>query len=82
LIVWFAGVGGLSTPPGRLQFVPLIAVAPDEPAQFRTAPPACSTPVPVRTFAFFHCYTPADIKTAYGVDKFHAEGTTGGGKRL
>ena len=82
LIVSFTGAGGLSTSPGRLQFVPLIAVAPDEPAQFETAPPACTTPAPVHTFAFFHCYTPADIKAAYGVDRLHAEGTTGKGQTI
>jgi subtilase family serine protease len=82
LIVLFTGAGGLFTPPGRLQFVPLIAVAPDEPAQFGAAPPACSTPAPVHTFAFFHCYTPADIRAAYGVDRLHAEGTTGKGQTI
>ncbi len=82
LIIWFTGAGGLSPSPGRLQFVPLIAVAPDEPAQFETAPPACTTPAPVHTFAFFHCYTPTDIHTAYGVNRLHAEGTTGKGQTI
>ncbi len=82
LIVGLAGMGGLSRSPGGLQFVPLIAVAPDEPAQFEAATPACTTPAPLHTFAFFHCYTPADIKTAYGVARLHAEGTTGKGQTI
>jgi subtilase family serine protease len=82
LIVGLAGMGGLSRSPGGLQFVPLIAVAPDEPAQFEAATPACTTPAPVHTFAFFHCYTPADIQTAYGVARLHAEGTTGKGQTI
>ncbi len=65
-----------------LEFVPLILVAPEEPARLGTAPPACTTPVPVRTFAFFHCYTPADIMAAYGVDQLHAEGITGNGQTI
>ncbi len=83
LVAWFAGVGGPSTfSPVRLQFVPLIAVAPDEPTRFGTATPACTTPAPVRTSAFVHCYTPTDIKTAYGVERLHAEGTTGKGQTI
>src|SRR2546425_1322776 len=83
LVAWFAGVGGLSmSSPAGLQFVPLIAVAPDEPTRFGAASPACTTPAPVRTSAFVHCYTPTDIKTAYGVNGLHAEGTTGTGQTI
>ncbi len=67
---------------GSLEFVPLVLVAPREPARFGTAPPACTTPAPVSTFAFFHCYTPADITAAYGVDQLHAEGITGKGQTI
>ena len=71
----------MSSPAG-LQFVPLIAVAPDEPTRFGAASPACTTPAPVRTSAFVHCYTPTDIETAYGVDGLHTEGTTGTGQTI
>jgi len=33
------------------------------------APAACVTPPPVVTSAFIHCYTPAQIRAAYGVDQ-------------
>src|SRR6266568_2332924 len=33
------------------------------------APAACVTPPPVVTSAFIHCYTPAQIRAAYGVDR-------------
>jgi len=64
-----------------LQFVPLVQVAPDDTTQV-TGPPACTSPAPVHTSAFFHCYTPSDIYKAYGVDKLHAEGLTGKGETI
>jgi len=36
----------------------------------------------VFTYAFFHCYTPADIAAAYGVDKVHSQGLTGAGQTI
>lgn len=68
--------------PSSLQFVPLIAVAPDEPQQVAGTPPACTSPAPVHTYAFFHCYTPDDIAKAYGVDQLHANGITGKGETI
>jgi subtilase family serine protease len=34
--------------------------------------PACTSPAPVHTYAFFHCYTPGNIAAAYGLDKFRS----------
>src|SRR5256712_11780072 len=65
-----------------LQFVPLIAVAPDDPAGLTTASPACISPTPVHTYAFFHCYTPSDIYAAYNIAKLHAQGITGKGQTI
>ncbi len=65
-----------------LQFVPLVSVAPDDAAGSAVASPACTTPAPVRTSMFFHCYTPSDIAAAYGVDRLHDEGTTGKGQTI
>ncbi len=65
-----------------LQFVPLIAVAPDDPAGFTTSNPACVSPAPVHTSAFIHCYTPSDIYAAYNVAKLHAQGITGKGQTI
>ncbi len=65
-----------------LQFVPLVAVAPDDPAGLTTSSPACTTPAPVRTSAFIHCYTPSDIYAAYNVAKLHAQGITGKGQTI
>jgi len=36
----------------------------------------------VHTSAFFHCYTPADIYAAYGVDKVHTAGLRGKGQTI
>ena len=70
--------------PGQigLQFVPLIVVAPDDPATSASGPPACTSPAPIHTSASFHCYTPSQIYAAYGVDALHAEGLTGAGETI
>src|SRR5438132_1187528 len=65
-----------------LQFVPLIANAPDDPAGLTTTSPACISPAPVHTYAFFHCYTPSDIYAAYNIAKLHAQGITGKGQTI
>ncbi|HET8529224.1 MAG TPA: S53 family peptidase [Gaiellaceae bacterium] len=31
--------------------------------------PACTSPPPVHTYAWLHCYSPAQIRAAYGVDR-------------
>src|ERR671927_55764 len=31
--------------------------------------PACTSPEPVHTYAWIHCYTPQQIRAAYGVDR-------------
>ncbi len=64
------------------QFVPLVAVAPDDPAGFTVTNPACVSPAPVRTSAFIHCYAPSDIYAAYNVAKLHQQGITGKGQTI
>ncbi len=75
-------IGSLAVARGNLEFVPLISVAPDQPVTLGADPPACTTPSPVVTFALFHCYTPAEMAGAYGVDILHAEGVTGKGQTI
>lgn len=79
------GLGALAAQPvaaaSPLQFVPLVVMAPDDPAGGGGAP-ACTSPAPVHTSASFHCYTPADIYAAYGVDAVHAAGLTGKGQTI
>ena len=65
-----------------LQFVPLIVVAPDEPQGVTTGTNACTTPAPVFTSAFVHCYTPSNIYAAYGVEPVHAAKITGTGQTI
>ncbi len=68
--------------PAGLEFVPMAVLAPDDPAGFAVTTPACTSPAPVHTYAFFHCYTPADMTAAYGVDALHAQGITGNGETI
>ena len=72
----------LLTPPRNLEFVPLVQIAPDDPADVTATAPACVSPSPVRTSALNHCYTPAQIYAAYGVDKLHKKGITGKGQTI
>src|SRR6266851_876044 len=73
---------GPAMPANPLEFVPLVAVAPDDPPGTTNATPACTSPAPVHTSASFHCYTPADIYAAYGVDAVHRKGLTGKGQTI
>jgi subtilase family serine protease len=79
-----AAVSMAGSPTSRriLQFVPLIAVAPDEPDQAAVTSPACTTPAPVFKSAFVHCYTPSNIYAAYGVDALHSAGHKGAGQTI
>ncbi len=65
-----------------LQFAPLVEVAPDDATNTTSGPFACTSPAPVHTSKFFHCYTPKDIYSAYGVDKLRAAGLTGKGETI
>jgi subtilase family serine protease len=67
---------------GGLQFAPLVQVAPDDNSAPTSGPFACVSPAPVHTSAHFHCYTPAQITAAYGVDALHTAGWTGTGQTI
>jgi len=67
---------------GGLEFVPLIAVAPDDPKPSQSDSSACTTPDPVITYQLYHCYTPSDILSAYDVQRLHDAGITGKGQTI
>lgn len=71
-----------ATSSSTLQFVPTIQLAPESSFNTASGSAACTTPAPVIHNASFHCYTPADIYAAYGVDKLHADGITGKGETI
>jgi len=79
-----AGLFTLAAAPvtAGLQFVPLIQVAPDDNTNATGPSDACTSPAPIHTSAFFHCYTPAEMAAAYGVDTLHGEGITGQGQTI
>jgi subtilase family serine protease len=52
---------------GRQRLVPLAIEAPDTPTTPASGAPACTSPAPVHTYAYEHCYTPSDIRSAYDV---------------
>jgi subtilase family serine protease len=65
-----------------LQLAPLIVMAPDDNQTPTAGPFACVDPDGNPRSTAFHCYTPADIYSAYGVDALHAEGTDGAGETI
>jgi subtilase family serine protease len=52
--------------------------APDSAAGAAASTPTCVTPAPVHVYAVYHCYTPQDMRAAYGVDAL-GDPTTGTG---
>src|SRR2546428_13823393 len=67
------GAAGMRAAVGSLEFIPLIAVGPDDPQQVASTPPACTSPAPVPTYAFYHCYTPDQMAAASAVDPVDAD---------
>jgi subtilase family serine protease len=67
---------------GNIQFTPLVLLAPDDSQYPTQGPYACTTPTPIRHSTSFHCYNPANITKAYGVDQLHAAGLTGTGETI
>jgi len=65
-----------------LEFAPLIVLAPDDNQKPAVGPFACVDPDGNPRSTVFHCYTPANIYAAYGVDALHTEGTTGKGQTI
>src|SRR6266851_8002181 len=61
--------GGAPAASSAVTFVPLAVVAPESPADAAPGVKACTSPAPVHTYTFFHCYAPSQIAAAYGVDK-------------
>jgi subtilase family serine protease len=70
--------GAVAQAPSLIAF-PRIVEAPDTTTAADAGPYACTTPMPIHTYKNFHCYSPADIMAAYGVDKVHALGNAGMG---
>src|SRR5260370_11910280 len=79
--VLLASMGGGAPAAASAIFVPLAVDAPESPVVAQ-ATPACTSPAPVHTSGSFHCYTPADISAAYGVDKIHATANFGQGQTI
>jgi subtilase family serine protease len=53
--------------------------APDRPGgESQSGTPYCTSPPPVHTYDWLHCYTPQDIRSAYGVDAL-GDPSTGAG---
>lgn len=66
----------------NLEFAPMVTLAPDDSQTPTGGSYACVDPDGNPRSSVFHCYTPADIYAAYGVNALHAEGTTGKGETI
>jgi subtilase family serine protease len=72
---------GVGTAAATGVLTPMAVEAPDSPV-LPGATPACTSPKPIHTSGFFHCYTPDQIAAAYGVDALHAAGLMGQGQTI
>jgi subtilase family serine protease len=61
---------------------PLAVQAPDSALTTAAGPYDCATPPPVFDYKYYHCYTPQDIASAYGIDAVHANGDYGQGQTI
>lgn len=67
---------GMGVAAAGTMIVPMAVEAPESPVP-AGGTAACTSPAPQHQYAFYHCYTPADIAGAYGVDKLHNNGLMG-----
>jgi subtilase family serine protease len=75
----FAASPGSLTVGGNVSDTGLSVAAPDDVAATSDLiTPACTSPSPVHTYAWYHCYTPINIRDAYGVTSI-ANPTSGDG---
>src|SRR5258708_13576523 len=72
---------GVSTAAASAVLVPMAIEAPESPV-LPGGVSACTSPTPVHLSKSFHCYTPADIAAAYGVDRLHAANLLGQGQTI
>jgi subtilase family serine protease len=56
--------------------------APDTTNDASGATSACTTPAPTWHYAWYHCYTPSQIASAYGVSSIHSQGVLGQGQTI
>lgn len=81
-LVAMVPLSGGPTVTGGLGLVPLSIEAPDTQATNASGGADCVTPAPIHTYAFEHCYAPAQILAAYGADQVHAAGDLGQGQTI
>ncbi len=71
-VVLTAAAATSTGPVAALVAIPYYVEAPDTELVPAGVTPACTSPAPVHTSRFFHCYTPANIAAAYGLNQFRA----------
>lgn len=79
-----AGVAAGGVPADSPAVVPFAAEAPDTPSTptGTGAPPACVSPAPVKTYAYFHCYGPNEVRAAHGLPALTVTSTEGAGQTI
>jgi len=56
--------------------------APDTASGTNGTPSACTTPAPAWHYTWYHCYTPSQITSAYGVNALQSQGVLGQGQTI
>jgi subtilase family serine protease len=64
--------------------LPFATEAPDSPAapSGTGVAPACVSPVPVKTYAYYHCYGPSEVRAAHGLPALTTASTEGAGQTV
>jgi hypothetical protein len=64
--------------------VPFSVQAPDTPATPAGTgqPPACTSPDPVHTYAYYHCFTPDQVRHAHGLPSLTSTSDEGAGQTI
>jgi subtilase family serine protease len=78
-----APIGGVAASAGPA-VVPFAVEAPDTPAGTAGTgvPPACVSPAPVHTYAFYHCFGPDQVRAAHGLGALTSTSTEGAGQTI
>src|SRR5690242_19078167 len=64
--------------------VPFASQAPDDPAGTAAAgvPPACTSPSPMHTYAYYHCFGPNEVRAAHGLPPLTSTSQEGAGQTI
>ena len=81
--VLFAPLGGVAVAASPA-VTPFAIQAPDSPADSASTgvPPACTSPLPQHTYAYYHCFGPDQVRAAHGLPPLSTTSKEGSGQTI